>query len=133
MSLCNEFICLTLKYKDSLTTHHLQKVKVKAKALGLGSLAQLSEEQLKKHILSREFFGQLKAQLHMFLNLVLRTPSLPIQITSIQSSGEGQKPSKFWLELLGNNHMLVRSVIKRRSWLVYQDVPQEGSWLQPLP
>ena len=35
---------------------------------------------------------------------------------------------KFWVECQGNNHNLVKSIFKKRSWLTWVDVNPEAIW-----
>ncbi len=69
---CNEFILLTLKFKDSMTATHIKLVKQKAKKLGF-NLDEKTELDLRKFILSKEFVGALKAQMHLGLNRMIST------------------------------------------------------------
>jgi hypothetical protein len=44
------------------------------------------------------------------------------------SAPQPQKTYKFWVECMGNNHTLVKSVIKRRNWLSWVDVNTDAVW-----
>ena len=62
------------------------------------------------------------------------SPILPIPTIALELNPElGSKSYKFWVECLGNNHMLVKAILKRRNWLNFVEVSQEGSWLQATP
>ena len=59
---------------------------------------------------------------------------LPIPVHPCEiNPDQGSKSCKYWVECLGNNHMLVKAIMKRRSWMGFCEVSQEGSWLQPAP
>ena len=98
---------LTLKFKDSITATHIKLIKLKASKLGF-NLDEKTELDLRKFILSKEFVGALKAQLHMGLNRLIANDNDDLS----------NRTHKFWIECMGNNHNLVKSIIKRRSWLV---------------
>lgn len=67
---CNEFIGLTLKFKDSITIPHLKQIKQRAKLLGL-PLQDANEVDTRKFILSKEFFALLKSKMHVQLNRMI--------------------------------------------------------------
>lgn len=93
-----------------MTVSHIKQIQLKAAKLGF-SLDDRAEVDLRKFILSKEFMRALKAKMHAGLNKM------------ISSSPEetSNKTHKFWVECMGNNHNLVKSIIKRRSWLVGSD------------
>lgn len=74
IDLCNEFIVLTLKFKDSMTVTHIKLVKQKALKLGW-NLNDKTESDWRKFILSKEFVGVLKAQMHTGLNKMISAES----------------------------------------------------------
>jgi len=116
----NEFLTLTLKFKDTITSTHMQQIKDKSNKLGLN----LQKSDLDtRYINSKDFVAILKSKLFCLLCQVL----LPNTIQA-QPALQPQKTYKFWVECMGNNHNLVKSVIKKRRWLTWIDVNTEALW-----
>jgi hypothetical protein len=97
-----------LKFKDFMTVIHLREIKTKALRLGIREFESKNETDARRLIISREFVSLLKSRLHGQINKVLNS-----------SRDESNRTHKFWVECLGNNHNLVKSIIKRRNWLVW--------------
>ena len=116
----NNFIKLTLKFKDTMTVSHLKEVKQKAQEIGIRVFENKNEIDTRKYILSKEFVALIKAKMHSKINKM------------VGGSEESGKPHKFWVECMGNNHNLVKAIIKRRGWFVWQDLSQQNEdWSLP--
>ena len=78
-----------------------------------------------KFINSKDFVAILKSKIYCMLNsLVMRTDAPP----STDQTAAASKTYKFYVEPSGNNHTIVRSVIKRRSWFTTQDISLDLGW-----
>ncbi len=84
-------------------------------------LLERGDIDLRKFILSKDFIALMKSKIFMQLNQLI----VPRAVADPHP-----KIYKFWVECMGNNHNLVKNVIKRRHWIIWQDVALEGSWLQ---
>ena len=116
---------VTLKFKETITQAHLAQIRRLGRQIGLkfGNVKELDA----KFINSKDFVAILKSKIYCMLNaVVMRAASekaaaqtIGGQESSAQKEHEIQqvaKTYKFYVEPSGNNHMIVRSVIKRRSW-----------------
>ena len=123
----NEFVRVTLKFKETITQAHLAQIRRLGRQIGLkfGCVKELDA----KFINSKDFVAILKSKIFCMLNaMVMKTSSLQDVHQSISS-----KTYKFYVEPSGNNHTLVRSVIKRRSWFSSQELSTESGWSGPGP
>ena len=66
----------------------------------------------------------------MLNQIVIRTSAADAALNSSNPLAgiAGQKSYKFYVEPSGNNHTVVRSVIKRRSWFNSVEISQESGW-----
>ena len=65
----------------------------------------------------------------MLNNIVIKPGSMGPHDVSASSNGPNfQKTYKFYVEPSGNNHSLVRSVVKRRSWFSSLEISNEAGW-----
>ena len=65
----------------------------------------------------------------MLNNIVIKPGSMGTHDANTQSSApNAQKTYKFYVEPSGNNHSLVRSVVKRRSWVSSLEISNEAGW-----
>ena len=46
--------------------------------------------------------------------------------TSLEKNPEKAQIYRFWVEPSGNNHVLVKHVIKRRNWMMHIDLSSES-------
>ena len=108
---------MTLKFKETITQAHLAQIRRLGRQIGLkfGCVKELDA----KFINSKDFVAILKSKIFCMLNgIVMKTGNSLMNHNSHQdvNSSTCQKTYKFYVEPSGNNHTLVRSVIKRRGW-----------------
>jgi hypothetical protein len=101
---------ITIKFKDTITVSHLKEVKQKAQEIGIRIFENKNEIDTRKYILSKEFVALVRAKMHSQINKM------------VVGGEESSKPQKFWVECMGNNHNLVKAIIWRRRWFVWQDL-----------
>lgn len=118
----NEFVSLTLKFNATITSSHLQQIKEKSLRLGLN----LQKNELDtRYINSKDFVAILKSKIFSLFCQLLLPSQIPNQISA---TSQPHRQYKFWVECLGNNHNLVKAVIKKRRWLGWCDVNTEAVW-----
>ena len=111
----NEFVRVTLKFKETITQAHLAQIRRLGRQIGLkfGSVKELDA----KFINSKDFVAILKSKIICMMNtLVMKSSTGVVVVQEPNGQQPLQKTYKFYVEPSGNNHSLVRSVIKRRSW-----------------
>jgi hypothetical protein len=79
-----------------------------------------------KFINSKDFVAMLKSKLYCLLNTLI------MRKTSLEKPPEKPLHYRFWVEPSGNNHALVKSVIKRRQWLLHSDMHYDPSGDGPI-
>jgi hypothetical protein len=97
----------------------MQQIKEKGNKLGLN--LQRSDLDT-RYINSKDFVSILKGKIFCLLCQVL------LPVPSLSPTIQPQKTYKFWVECMGNNHPLVKAVIKKRRWLIWTDVNSEALW-----
>ena len=53
--------------------------------------------------------------------------------TTLEKTPEKNLHYKFWVEPSGNNHNLIKSVLKRRTWLTHNDLIWDRHDQPPVP
>lgn len=97
---------------------------MKSKQLGLK--LDKNEVDTRRLLQSKDFVALLKCKMYQMLNnLILKHPTTA---AAAQQSIPLDRPYKFWVECHGNNHNLVKSVLKRRNWLTWHDLNPEAAW-----
>jgi hypothetical protein len=97
----------------------MQQIKEKGNKLGLN--LQRSDLDT-RYINSKDFVSILKSKIFCLLCQVL------LPVPALNPIIQPQKTYKFWIECMGNNHSLVKAVIKKRRWLTWVDVNSEALW-----
>ena len=124
----NEFVRVTLKFKETITQAHLAQIRQLGRQIGLkfGCVKELDA----KFINSKDFVAILKSKIFIMLNnIVVKPGSIGTHDVNTQSNVPNfQKTYKFYVEPSGNNHSLVRSVVKRRSWFSSLEISNEAGW-----
>ena len=113
----NEFVQVTLKFKDTITSSHLAQIRKLGKQIGI----KLGVQELDaKFINSKDFVAVIKSRLYGLLNTIV------MRKTPLKKPAEKAQHYKFWVEPSGNNHVLLKQVLKRRSWLNHVDIANES-------
>ena len=122
----NEFVRVTLKFKETITQAHLAQIRRLGRQIGLkfGCVKELDA----KFINSKDFVAILKSKIFCMLNGIVMKTGVSLHQSQDVNSSACQKTYKFYVEPSGNNHTLVRSVIKRRGWFSSQELSQEHGW-----
>ena len=113
----NEFVQVTLKFKDTITSSHLAQIRKLGKQIGI----KLGVQELDaKFINSKDFVAVLKSRLYGLLNSII------MRKTALETLPEKAQHYKFWVEPSGNNHVLIKQVLKKRSWLNHVEINNEN-------
>lgn len=109
----NEFVQVTLKFKETITSSHLAQIRKLGKQIGI----KLGVQELDaKFINSKDFVAVIKSRLYGLLNSII------MRKTNLEKPFDKSQHYKFWVEPSGNNHVLIKQVLKRRSWLNHLDI-----------
>jgi hypothetical protein len=66
-------------------------------------------------------------KVYCMLNNIILAPHRRTLIAKDQDVN-GSPRYKFWVDCNGNNHNIVKSILKRRTWLSWVDVNPEALW-----
>lgn len=105
------FIKISLKQKENITVKQFQDIKKLGSLLGMSFKKQDLENS---YFRSKDFVATSRSKIYSFLNLILIDSD--IQILKL-GNGKKQVYYKCWVECSGNNHNLVKQIIKRRNWI----------------
>eukprot|EP00347_Sterkiella_histriomuscorum_P014857 403359260 len=143
IDLLNNYIKLGIKNKNSLTPlEAIQFVKLsKTLKIHLNAIQKQSSNELNQYVKSREFLQQSRLKVQQFLNEqvcklfskeslnIIKGLETKVQVKEqLNAQNQAQNGSsgvsqnfKFYVDNTGNNHQLVKSLLKRRSWMTSVD------------
>ncbi|CDW74359.1 tubulin-tyrosine ligase family protein [Stylonychia lemnae] len=106
----NQIIQAISKIKDNFNNQSVKDLKQQSTFLGI----KLTNQDLQPNYLkTKEFTIFMKSQILGFMNRQLYPDIKQAQLTQRKP-----KTYKFWVECSGNNHNLVKQIIKRRNWII---------------
>eukprot|EP00347_Sterkiella_histriomuscorum_P016826 403351706 len=107
----SKLILITVRHKESFQSQDFKDIKTQAQQFGI----KLSSIELQNNFLkSKEFISLIRSKLLTYMNksLLQESKHLP------SATQKKQVMFKFWVECSGNNHNLLKQIIKRRNWMI---------------
>jgi hypothetical protein len=118
----NDFVGQTLKFKTTITPSHLNHIKERAKEIGI----KFQSHELDARFINSKDFVSVMKKVYCMLNTKILAPHRRTLVLKDQDLN--QPRYKFWVECNGNNHNIVKGILKRRSWLNWVDINPEAMW-----